>query len=89
MICREAGSLAQGEQETGRLTNVVWRSRRGSVSSAPRLQGLFSTHVLLLVFLLFVIRLAAAHILLLFFLGRNWFIGEGHGHAESDGQERG
>jgi hypothetical protein len=27
--------------------------------------------------------------LLLYLLGRGWFIGEGHGNAESDGQECG
>ena len=42
-----------------------------------------------LALLLRVVRFAAVHILLLFLLGRNWLTGEGHGHAESDGQERG
>src|SRR6185295_8080878 len=42
----------------------------------PEARRLLSAHVLLLVLLLFVVRLAASHSLLFLLLGRGWFAGE-------------
>ena len=59
-----------------------------SLFCAPK-QSLLSAHVLFLVFLVLVVSLAGGRILLFLLLGRGWFSGEGHGNAESNGQECG
>ena len=54
----------------------------------PEARRLFSAHVFLLVLLLFFVRLAASHSLLILLLGRGWFPGEGHRSTDAEGEER-